>query len=459
MQQRIITIEHLLSTNGMGKPMPPGEIKHSRSRIFPLSLLINGAVLTKKSKTIESSKENSLDFHLEMIKKIDALLERHEHSTPVQDLEQQPPIVPSPPPVPIEPRPLFKTPDHTEIAWQPPQEPSHLTPPNQPEEFKTELTVTPEFKFITSREFTDAFLNLQPRPEDRIEIIDLSLFTDSTFFPKKRPDLTIAKNHRKEQPILPRNQKLEIINAGPLNQKTYKDVFVAATKQKEDIENKSQIYYMNSRGARNKKQQRIDFKQSYIPVDFDERSKQLRAQQQAEKEQQQQQDQKRKKQLEREQEKLAFKKEKLEEKKHDFTQKQKKENKKESPSSEPEGPTRRQLKEQKQLERIEARKQKIEEKKRRKEEKHALKEKQKQHHMKKEKNKKQKSPKEKTSGFTLFKKDKHPTASPELDDEIKKVLLMADSLLEELPEETLNKFVQSEDFELYERVLNKYKIK
>jgi hypothetical protein len=58
-------------------------------------------------------------------------------------------------------------------------------------------------------------------------------------------------------------------------------------------------------------------------------------------------------------------------------------------------------------------------------------------------------------------KEKQKTHPPslELDEDIKKVLLMTDSLLAELPEEVLNEFVQSEAFELYEKVLNKYKIK
>jgi hypothetical protein len=49
--------------------------------------------------------------------------------------------------------------------------------------------------------------------------------------------------------------------------------------------------------------------------------------------------------------------------------------------------------------------------------------------------------------------------SLELDDDIKKILLMTDSLLGELPEDVINKFMQSEEFELYQKVLNKYNVK
>jgi hypothetical protein len=44
-----------------------------------------------------------------------------------------------------------------------------------------------------------------------------------------------------------------------------------------------------------------------------------------------------------------------------------------------------------------------------------------------------------------------------LDEDIKKVLLITDSLLEKLPEEVINEFIKSKDFELYERVINKIK--
>jgi hypothetical protein len=44
-----------------------------------------------------------------------------------------------------------------------------------------------------------------------------------------------------------------------------------------------------------------------------------------------------------------------------------------------------------------------------------------------------------------------------LDEDIKKVLLITDNLLEKLPEEVINEFIKSKDFELYERVINKIK--
>jgi len=46
-----------------------------------------------------------------------------------------------------------------------------------------------------------------------------------------------------------------------------------------------------------------------------------------------------------------------------------------------------------------------------------------------------------------------------LDEDIKKILLMTDNLLGNLPEEVIDEFVKSKDFVLYEKVINKYKVK
>ena len=46
-----------------------------------------------------------------------------------------------------------------------------------------------------------------------------------------------------------------------------------------------------------------------------------------------------------------------------------------------------------------------------------------------------------------------------LDEDIKKILLMTDNLLGNLPEEVIDEFVKSKDFALYEKVINKYKNK
>lgn len=68
-----------------------------------------------------------------------------------------------------------------------------------------------------------------------------------------------------------------------------------------------------------------------------------------------------------------------------------------------------------------------------------------------EKTKKQKDHKNKNDGEII---EEEKTF---FDEDIKKVLLITDNLLEKLPEEVINEFIKSKDFELYERVINKIK--
>lgn len=80
---------------------------------------------------------------------------------------------------------------------------------------------------------------------------------------------------------------------------------------------------------------------------------------------------------------------------------------------------------------------------------------------KKIKVKKKKAPKlvtSKTHHFLHMKKEVSEK-SPMIDDDLIKVLTIADNLLEKLPNDAVDKFVQSKDFELYEKVISKYKIK
>jgi len=52
------------------------------------------------------------------------------------------------------------------------------------------------------------------------------------------------------------------------------------------------------------------------------------------------------------------------------------------------------------------------------------------------------------------------TEIPEvIDEDVKKALIVIDNLLEKLPEETIDEFVNSKDFAVYEKVINKYKNK
>jgi chemotaxis protein histidine kinase CheA len=66
-----------------------------------------------------------------------------------------------------------------------------------------------------------------------------------------------------------------------------------------------------------------------------------------------------------------------------------------------------------------------------------------------------------TTGLHHFILGKREVAeeNPILDEDIRQVLRITDNLLEKLPNEVIDEFVQSEDFTLYEKVISKYKIK
>jgi len=437
----------------------PHQEKNNSGRYNQLTVLlpITGTIFSKKPIPMESPEENSIDFHLTMIKKIDNLLAEHEPETLVAESFREPPIIPAPAPSPIEPRPpLNKAFSHREIAWEPALEPPRTLTQTIPEEFKTELTINTEFRFITSQEFIETISQTRPSAEDHIEIIDLGTLVGDTKTFHKTTILTNTKNQNDETVTsLLKNgglneerhrNKIEIIDARTLKQKIYEDACNTAMKQADQIEKKAHIYFLNSKDHTDKKQKKLEIEQTYIPVDFEERSKEIKEKQNKDEEQKRQQEEKILKQLEREHEKLEkleTKKSILEERKQELKEKEKKSPKKDSDLEKTAPELKKEAKEQKRLQRLEIRKARVEERRHKKEEKQALKLKQKQQHLKHKGKEKQKT---------------HPP-SLELNEDIKKVLLMTDSLLAELPEEVLNEFVQSEAFELYEKVLNKYKIK
>jgi hypothetical protein len=424
-----------------------------------LLLPITGTLFIKKPAPKKPSEESTLDFHFTVIKKIDELLREHDKETPAgEPTPLETPHVMSRSP-PVEPRPqLGRRPDHIEIDLPHLQEPIPK-PRIIPEEFKTDpsLCIEPEFRFITSLDSLEHALHFIPQQRPRIEVIDLGDFTTDDIASHLTTSPTKTKTKEPK-----RTKKIEVIDMRAFTQQSYKNVFQTALKQNEEIEKKSQIYYLNSADHKDAKIKRREDEQSYVPEDFEERAKVLKEQQEKEEQEKQKLEEQLQKQREKEQEKqikFETKKSKPEEKEPQKKKERTGHKKEPQPAAEP--LTTKQLKEQKQLHKIEARKALIEERQRKKQEKRAFKEQQKQQRLKQsKKNTKQKPSKTKQgTGFSLFKKEK-PTIPPtELDEEIKKVLIMTDTLLGELPEDIINRFAQSDDFELYERVLNKYKIK
>ena len=78
----------------------PHQEKNNSGRYNQLTILlpITGTIFSKKPIPVESPEENSIDFHLTIIKKIDSLLAEHEPETPAPESFHAPPIIPAPPP-------------------------------------------------------------------------------------------------------------------------------------------------------------------------------------------------------------------------------------------------------------------------------------------------------------------------------------------------------------------------
>jgi hypothetical protein len=433
-------------------------------RLFLLPIL--GTLFLRKPASGKPSEESTLDFHLAIVKKIDELLQDHDNEPSVNASVPAEKFQVTPRSTPVELRQqLGKRVDHVEVDLPHLQMPSLTKNRVIPEEFKVDQTlgVEPEFKFITSLDSLEHALRITPHQQPRIEVIDLGDFTtDDVSSHLTRPiiiDAQPAKQKTKQQSTTketPQTKKIEVIDVPAFIQHTSEDVFLTALKQNEQIEKKSQIYYLKAVGRKDEKTKKKDVEQSYVPDDFEQRLKLLREKQQQEEEQKREQEEKlrkqrekeeqekreleekERKQLEKEQEKLAkdeAKKTKTEEKKPSLEKEQQKE-------ASGEVVTKKQLKEQQRLERIAARKAKIQERLKIKKEKKLLKEQQK--HL---------------TFATSAKKGKYTAASTELDSDVKKILQITDALLGELPEEIINRFMQSDDFELYEHILNKYKIR
>jgi hypothetical protein len=443
----------------MGKSMPHKEKKIKGRNIQPFLLLPITATLFVNKTSSKEPEPKGLDFHLEMIKKVDQLLAEHEQEAPSSESVRTPPIIPPQPPTPIEPRPpLNKALTHQEIAWELSSESPRIITPVIPEEFKTEISFNPEFRFITSREFTETTTQTQPSSEDRIEIIDVNtLIKDDTAF-HKTIDITPIKNLKNERDTTPfkhilldedhRHKKIEIIDTRTTKQKRYENVLNASEEQAEQIDKKAQLYFLNNKDSTDKKQQKLDGEQADLSVDLEERFKILKEKQADE--------EKKLKELEREYEKLEKikrKKTDLAEKDQDLSERKKKIQKKEPPAQS-KREIKKQQKEQKRLKRLQIRQARIDERQRKKLEKQALNLKQKQQHLKMKGNKQQ----QKTGKGDTLNKDKQ-TSALLFDEELIKVLHMTDTLLADLPDDILTDFIESKDYKLYEKVMNKYKIK
>jgi len=409
--------------------------------------------------------ENSTIFHGGMVKKIDTLLREHEKKTILKELisAQKPMLFPEEPLIELR-TPLSKKVKSSTFQTGEKPELSVYKKPTMPDEFKTEfLTIhNPSFKFVSNLHFTEDVL-LKKNPEDRhVELIDLSSLVPDKGDGQKESTLFLNKNSPKE--------------------KQAKGASATTHQSKKDYD-KAKIYNLTSKNLDEKKIKELEKKQSYIPVDFEDKIQKLKEKEQRKLERQKDAEQKRKQKEQKEREKEEEKLRKLEEQKAKLEAKQKKKEEKKSllEQLKKEAEEKKLLKKeaalinknklelatstkeekkQKKLEtKLKAKQTKLEAKQKKKEEKEAM------IKILEREAEEKKQVKEKTKHVECetIKKEvlPHQTESIKeqtfVDEDVIKVLLITDDLLGNLPEEVIDNFAQSEDFKLYEKVISKYK--
>jgi hypothetical protein len=403
--------------------------KHTRNlrHISPLIIPLNLSILKHAQTKLSSHEQSSVDFHVDMVQKIDQLIKEH----PVFDLdsiEQHRTInfVDEPK---IEPRhDLNKKleishPTQTETNVQhaePERIESHpdLRPhtPLIPDEFKTDFPSTSnlEFRFIDSFPEKKEILRFVDTPSKHVEIVNLKSFmlnekdASSQRSSLQRKQELPQKPKQKPSDFL-RNSRIEVI---PLSQSNIlgTQLFQCSTVAAQESEENAQLFYVSSKKISEKQLKKLEVEQSYIPVNLEEKAYHLKEQE-------------------------------IKDIQEQNTHKQEK-----------------QTKEEKRQQKLDAKKKQIEEKKRKKEAK--LLEKQQAKQEKKQTKttgkKHEASKKDKAEKKGLWKKHSEETVE-EFDEDLIKVLLMTDELLGKLPEKVIDEFSQSKEFTLYEKVLSKYK--
>ena len=420
--------------------------KKNKASCTPLLFTVT-SILPKKSIKVHDEPASNVDFHLEIIRQIDALLK-----------EKHTPVPPQPPQVPdhihfsapgIEQRgPIACHPAREDITFDP-TAPLHRPRPI-PEEFKTDFPdgTRPAFRFVTQLDPLDDLGLMKPR-DDRVEIIDLASLrvkdiTTSTQFPSPKTPATTPHH-------------------------THADIAFLTAMADADNQGteRSQLYYLQSKSYKDKKAEKEDRELSYLPVDLSERVQQIKEQEQEEEEKQRLEQEKQRKRDEKDQRKQQKKTDQptpqpqtLPETKPTPPKRKTKTSKPTSPADEPEPQplTKKQQKLAARQAKLEERKQKhlakLQEKEQKKQEKQHLKE----QHNKHAKTKTTKPAKTKEK-HSLFKKNTTTLESLEIDNDLLKFLQLTDTLLGQLPDDVIDQFAHSDDFQLYEKIMAKYHVK
>ena len=477
--------------------MQTTEKRRVKASLYPI--LLSTSLLVKKQAAAKQKPTTTVDFHLEVVRKIDEILkepkpQRQTVPTAADQINRMPP--------PVEERsPFTRHPSHTETLFD--AHPSPLSRPYPiPEEFKADFPIgtNPSFKFVTSLDSVEDYFVPKHQNDDRVEIIDL--------------------NSLREKPAIMRTRTSPIDDDIASPHHAHDDIaFLSAmtNDMPESQMNRTQLYTLQ---AKTKEKQ-----DDYIP-DLSERIQQIKERQQEEEKhrkeeeqrhqvEEQEEQQEEEEELRREQEKqeAEAKKQKEREEKERKKQQQKKtgqpphqpaeaqdkpslfhrakpqttpappEEPDEPASCEPEesdtpeepeepeipdepiGPATDKLSKKEQ--KLAARQAKLEEKRQRQHEKLMEKERRKQEKLKSKaakhnKNKKTKpttKAKQTTPTAKPSRSPKKPQTTEEYDEDLLRFLQVADTLLGQLPEDVIERFANSEDFQLYEKIMAKYHLK
>jgi len=431
--------------------------------------------LFSEKKKLDETEKNLVDFHLEMVKKIDTLIEEHERKKETVFEEEPDSIsqekledsleeiveIREPFKRKLE-TPDFKTETRSENIFD--------NMDVEKEEFETTLPggIHSDFKFVTSLEEPKDIVYIKNIESRHVKDDDLrsrmlgsqdkatqnsAMDFAGVRSKKEMANLEEQKTKNKKQEIISKTQNrgTEAITTKKKKskkknglEKTRKEVEKArreVEKKKKELDAIEEEIKKKEKDLKRKKIERIrkkkeekqvkkvEMEQSYIPVNFNHRRRKFKEKEKEELE---------KEEIERQRTEMEKLKNLELKKVKELAKKKEKE-------------LKRKKKELEEKAKLEAKKEEAERQK---------------------KLKMKTAEKKKTGIFTKKEKPSLPATKhslsrkknleqeqPVLDDDIRKVLLMTDNLLEKLPEDVIDEFVQSEDFSLYEKVISKYKVK
>ena len=458
-----------------GRRMPSIQKEDKIRQVHKDDLFLSEINVDKTEKQDEI--ENSVVFHGGMVKKIDTLLRDHEKKIILEELisARQPNLFPKDSFVEFR-TPLRKKVELSTFIQEKKLGVSIYKKLTMPDEFKTEFLKNrnPSFKFVSDLHSIKDVLFLKNPKNKHVEIINLNSFMPDPNDVHKESILLFNKN--------PENEKHEksSFKSKKTDDHNNKNISAATSKQSKEESDKAKIYYLTNKNPDEKKTKELEKKQSYIPIDFKDKMQKLKENEQKELEKQKDTEQKIKEKEQKGKRKEEEKLRKLEEKKAKLEEKQKHKDekkalaeklkseaeekkllkKKSSIQKEKKLESTISKKEENKKQKLEIKQVKLAAKQKKKEEKEALIKK-----LENEKKEKKLRKKTKNSEYDdtktedIYKSVEITKEQTFVDDEVIKVLLMTDDLLGNLPEDVIDKFAQSEDFKLYEKVISKFKSK